>query len=205
VTGERREAIARHPLLQGTVGAVLAAIVSALLSSVTVIVFVRSGNAPEAFTGSPRTVTVSVPPATVTVTASPTSPSPQPPSQSPGTVLGEYDVELTDGYGFNIASTQPRQNDFQQPNGPSLDLSYRLVYGSRAKMVLLPAGTSPTYERCTSGTAFVVATPVVSQGTNICILKADSTIVGITTKDVKVNSGTPSVATIHVVAWANPH
>lgn len=166
-----------------------------------------SGPAPQ------PTTTVTVATATVTVTATATAASPAPnPTRTPrasqtiasnGSKLGTYTVDLPEGYSIPLAASQPTQSQFDSSkrNG---DLGYDDVNGyyyplGNDRMVQLANGTMPTYQACTSSTAFTNGIGGGNLGTEFCILESGK-IAGV---EVVSQSSTTSDYFLKVTVWRN--
>jgi hypothetical protein len=160
------------------------------------------------------TVTVAAT-ATVTVTATATAVSsaansPQTPrtsvaTASNGSTLGSYTVDLPLGYSIPLGSSKPTQSQFDSSgkNGDLEDFSYvgSAYYQELGsdKMVQLPEGATPTYQSCTSSTAFTDSISGGSLGVAFCILESEK-VAGV---EVVSQSSTTSDYILHVTVWRN--
>jgi hypothetical protein len=157
------------------------------------------------------TVTVTAPAAatvraTTTTTTSPAASSPQSSHASHiattnGSMLGTYDVDLPAGYSIPLGASKPTQAQFDssQQNGDLDDLAQSYEELGSDKMVQLPNGTTPTYQACTSSTAFTNFIIGGSLGVAFCILE-NGKIAGV---EVVSQSSTSSDYILHVTVWRN--
>src|ERR1700730_18187470 len=154
------------------------------------------------------TVTVTVT-ATATVT-SPVAPSPQSShasqmATSNGSTLGSYTVDLPSGYSIPLGGSKPTQSQFDSSgqNGDLSDVNYSGTdtyqeLGSD-RMVQLQDGTTPTYQACTSSTAFTNGISGDSLRVAFCILE-NGKIAGV---EVASQSSTTSDYILQVSVWRN--
>ncbi len=175
--------------LIGAVGAVAAAFVGGAFTGHSVGI------------GPNPTVTV-----TQTVAAKPASGKSAPASSSSGsstltdgTPLGAYDINLTADYSVPLGGTKPTQSQFNTSGTGDLGTSTpadMLVFGpiSPDKMVALPAGSTPTYQACTTATTFSNQASSTA-GTAFCLLEAGK-VAGVT-----VTQNGSNYATLHVAVW----
>jgi hypothetical protein len=150
------------------------------------------------------TVTVTVTStATVTapVTSSPHSPHPPQTATSNGSALGSYTVDLPSGYSIPLGASKPTQQQFDSSalNGDLSDVSDIYQDLSSDKMVQLQDGTTPTYQACTSSTAFTDSISGGRIGVAFCILE-NGKIAGV---EVVSQSSTTSDYSLQVTVWRN--
>jgi hypothetical protein len=165
------------------------------------------------FTGRATATQAAAPTRTVTVTATPKAASPgaSSPSASPaaqasspgdGNLLATYDVKLPGGYGTPIGTTAPTQSQFAPGgSGDLYENDGSLIAGNGSnKMLSLPAGTTPTYQACTSDTLFVSSVPATAASA-FCIVETGR-MVGGTVTAVSANTN-PIYYTLHITVWQN--
>jgi hypothetical protein len=178
-------------------------------------VFVGGGYAAGHASGSGTHDPAPEPTVTVTATATATVTSPVTPSTrsshtlqmatSNSSTLGSYTVDLPSGYSIPLGASKPTQSQFDS-SAQNGDLSD--VYDSgtdtyqelgRDRMVQLQDGAAPTYQACTSSTAFTNGISGGTLGVAFCILEPGK-IAGVR---VVSQSSTTSDYILQVTVWRN--
>lgn len=142
------------------------------------------------------------PTATITVPASPraSTGASSPPASAVGKDLGSYTIDLAGNYGVPLGPAKPTQSQYSPEGIGDLVKTYsRIGAGGDDQMVLLPDGTTPTYQLCKSTTNFS-GQIVPTRGNAFCIIETTGYIVGATVTAV---SASLSDVTLTITVWKN--
>ena len=187
---------------RGRIGELGPAWISAIAAVIVALTgagfFAGRVSAPASSANQPNKISATTVPTAAPVSAGATaSPSGAAATAGNGTLLGSYGFQLTNGYNAPLGPTAPTQS--QIAAGGAYDVGYNgdLYAGSNEKMISLPAGTTPTYSACTTGTVFEDnASP--AQGTSFCIIETSGRVAGVTVTSM---GSSQSYATLQVTVW----
>lgn len=120
-------------------------------------------------------------------------------ASSNGSVLGSYSVDIGAGHSIPLTATAPTQADFSTGGlgdlgtaTPADHLVFVPINGD--KMLSLPAGTTPSYQGCSTDTVF--ATQADSAvGTSFCLIE-NGRLAGVT-----VSAAQSSYVVLKVTVW----
>jgi hypothetical protein len=120
------------------------------------------------------------------------------PPAAAGTQVGSYPVDLTGSYGVPLGPAQPAQSQYSADGiGDLVKIDSRIGPGGADQMVLLPDGTTPTYQQCASATNFSGQIVPVT-GSSLCIIETTGYIAG---AEVTAVGATVSSVTLTITVW----
>jgi len=121
---------------------------------------------------------------------------------SNGKQLGSYSVKIPPGYSVPLGAAAPTQAQFTANGSVTGDDLYfsgsAFQPANNDKMLMLPNGVVPTYQKCVADTVFIGSADA-TPGTAFCIIGA-AAMVGVT---VKSFSSAQTYVLVHATVWKN--
>lgn len=189
---------------RGRIGELGPAWISAIAAVIVALTgagfFAGRVSAPASLANQPTKISATTVPTAAPVsagTSASASPSGVAATVGNGTLLGSYSFQLTNAYNAPLGPTAPTQSQIAAGGAYDVGYSGDLSAGNNEKMISLPAGTTPTYSACTTGTVFEdSASP--AQGTSFCIIETSGRVAGVT---VTAMGSSLSYAVLQVTVW----
>jgi hypothetical protein len=127
-----------------------------------------------------------------------TTPTPTTPN---GTQLATYSFELPQPYGAPLSTTAPTRVQISAGSGDDVYYNGDISVGSNDQMLSLPAGSTPTFQACSSDT-LIGGNQSATRGTAFCIVE-NGTMAGVTVTSVGTSTSGTNYVVLDVTIWQN--